>query len=85
MFTLPDTNEDTDTDKKWVVENCVEVFILTLTPTQMQLGFKPIVLVSVPVLVKVKSVSVSGSVNTPLGVLTERVDSSQTGSATKTM
>ena len=51
VFTLVDI----DTDKKWVVENCVEVFIPT--PTQMQLGFKP---------VKVKSVSVSGSVNTPL-------------------
>ena len=30
VFTLPDT--DTDTDKKWVIKNCVEVFI----PTQMQ-------------------------------------------------
>ena len=68
MFTLDDTDADTDTDtdKKWVVENCVEVSIPTLAPTLTQLGFKPIVLVSVLVPVKVKSVSVSGSVNTPL-------------------
>ena len=59
VLTLADTDADTNTDKKWVVENCV-MFIPT--PTQMQLGFKPIV--SVLVSVKVKSVSVSGSVNT---------------------
>ena len=49
MFTLADSgiDADTDTDKKWVAENCVEVFIQTLTPTPRQLGFKPIVLVSV--------------------------------------
>ena len=49
--------------KEWVIEICVEVFIPTPAPTQMQLGFKPIV--SVPVSVNIKSVSVSGSVNTP--------------------
>ena len=30
VFTLPDTETDTDTDKKWVVKNCVEVFTLHL-------------------------------------------------------
>ena len=64
MFTLADTDTDTNTNKKWVVENCGEVFVPTLTLTQIQLGFKPIVLVFMPVSVKVKSVS--GSVNTPL-------------------
>ena len=59
MFTLGDT----DNDKKRVIKNCMEVFIPTPTPTLMQLGFKPIV--SVPVSVKVKSVSVLSSVNTP--------------------
>ena len=68
VFTLPDTDTDTNTDIKWVVEDCVEVFIPTPTSTQMQLGFKPIVSVSVPMSVKVKSVSVSGSVNTPLNL-----------------
>ena len=33
VFTLPDTDADTDTDKKWVVENCVEVLILANTGT----------------------------------------------------
>ena len=28
VFTLPDKDTDTDTDKKWVVWNCVEVFTL---------------------------------------------------------
>ena len=42
VFTLVDTDVDTNTDEKWVVENCWEVFILTPTPTQMQLGFKPL-------------------------------------------
>ena len=28
VCTLPDTETDTDTDKKWVVKNCMEVFIL---------------------------------------------------------
>ena len=43
----------------------MEVFIPTPTLIQMQLGFKPIASVSVPVSVKVKSVSVLGSVNKP--------------------
>ena len=30
VFTLPDTETNTDTDKKWVVKNCVEVFTLHL-------------------------------------------------------
>ena len=33
VFTLPDTNTDNDTDKKWVIKNCVEVFILPDTDT----------------------------------------------------
>ena len=28
VFALPDTQTDKETDKKWVVLNCVEVFIL---------------------------------------------------------
>ena len=27
---MPDTETDTDTDKKWVVKNCVQVFTLHL-------------------------------------------------------
>ena len=42
MFTLPET--DTDTDKKWVLKNCVEVFILPDTDTG-----KPILSVGVGV------------------------------------
>ena len=49
VFTLPDTETDTDTDKKWVVKNCVEVFTLHCTVRIL------LVLVSV-------SVSVLGSV-----------------------
>ena len=60
VFTLANT----DADKKWVVETCVEMFTPTLTLTQMQIAFKPIVLVSVPESVKVKYVSVLDSVNT---------------------
>ena len=33
VFTLPDTDADTDTDKKWVIKNCVEVFTLPDTDT----------------------------------------------------
>ena len=33
VFTLPDTDADTDTNKKWVIENCVEVFTLPNTDT----------------------------------------------------
>ena len=59
MFTLADS--DAGTYKKWAVENCVAVFI----PTPTKLGFKPIMSVSV----KVKFLSVSGSVNTPLSLI----------------
>ena len=52
------TPADTDTDKKWVVENCVEVFIPTPALTLTQLGFKPILSVSVPVSVKVNKICV---------------------------
>ena len=39
MFTL--TEAETETDRKWVVWNCVEVFILTETDTVIDVnGFK---------------------------------------------
>ena len=57
VFTLPNT--DTDTDKKWVVQNCVEVFTLRDRDNNA-IEYCCNSSVSVPV-----SVSVSGGVNAP--------------------
>ena len=38
VFALPDTQTDKETDKKWVVLNCVEVFILQRDRHQHRLG-----------------------------------------------
>ena len=57
MFTLPDT----ETDKKWAVKNCVEMFTLHRHNNAIEYCYN----LSVSVLVSV-SVSVLGSVNTPL-------------------
>ena len=57
---FPLDNTDTDTDKKgfnYNMQNCSD--LMTQTPTQMQMGCKPILSVSV-------SVPVSASVNAPL-------------------
>ena len=69
IFTLTET----ETDKKWVVWDCVEVFILTETDTVTDAnGFQTYLLVS-------DLVSVSVSVNTPLGRLSKwRVDNVST-------
>ena len=57
VFTLPDNETDTDTDKKWVIKNCVEVFTLHSHNHAIEYCYNLSVLVSV---------SVSGSVNAPL-------------------
>ena len=36
VFTLPDIDTDTDTDKKWSIKNCMEVFILSDTDTNTE-------------------------------------------------
>ena len=54
MFTLPDTETDTETDKIWVVENRVEVVILHIGRHQHRFPLSPV------------SFSVSGSINAPL-------------------
>ena len=59
VFTLPDIETDTDTDKKWVIKNCVEVFTLHRHNNAIEYCYNLLGLVSL-------SVSVSGSVNTPL-------------------
>ena len=56
-FTLPDT----ESDKKWLVWNCVEVFILYRDRHQYRFLLDSILISSVSLLV-----SVSGSVNTQL-------------------
>ena len=65
VFTLTDTKTETQTDKKWFVQNCVEVFMLLRdrNPRKLSLGSAHVlsVSVSVPVLVLV-----SQSVNEPL-------------------
>ena len=57
VFSLSDTDV-TDTDKKWVVQNCVEVFTLYRDNNPIEYCCNSLVSVSV-------SVSVSGSVNAP--------------------
>ena len=58
VFTLPDTESDTDTDKKWVIKNYVEVFTLQRHNNAIEYCYNLLVFLSV-------SVSVSGSVNAP--------------------
>ena len=62
VFTQPDTETDRDTDKKWLAQNCVEVFILHRDGYQRRfpLGSVPILSASIPV-----SVSLTVIVNTP--------------------
>ena len=55
MFTLPDTEINTDTDKKWVIKNCMGVFTLHQHNNAIEYCYNLSVLVSV-----------SGSVNAPL-------------------
>ena len=59
MFTLPDTEMNTDIDKKWVIRNCVGVFTLHQHNNAIEYCYNLSVSVSM-------SVSVSGSVNTAL-------------------
>ena len=59
VFTLPGTETDTDTDEKWVVKNCVQVFTLHRHNNAIEYCYNLSGSVSV-------SVSVSGSVNAPL-------------------
>ena len=60
VFTLAGSEADTETDKKWVVQNCVEVVILTSTQIPIRELCYQCLSVSFSV-----SVSVSGSVNAP--------------------
>ena len=53
MFTLPDTETNIDSDKKWVIKNCVEVLTLHRHNNAIEYCYN-------------LSVSVSGSVNAPL-------------------
>ena len=41
VFTLGGIETDTETDKKWVVQNCVEVFILHRDITSTQIHWVP--------------------------------------------
>ena len=49
VFTLPDTEIDTDTDKKWVIKYCVEVFTLHWHNNAIEYCYNLLVLVSVSV------------------------------------
>ena len=69
VFTLPNTETNAETNKKWVVLNCVEVFILhRQTTAQISIGFYANLLVPVSVWVSV-SVSVSDSAKTPWSMI----------------